>query len=277
MESNPPEPPARALSFLAAAFWTLLVAVFLNGMMVAIESVHPGALLDVVTGATCKLLAYSVVFFIILRIHEPESSIRHVLALRRPPVSLVILGAAVGAGLSPAAMWLDGVFARRYPASQLETETLERIFAAPTIGKKIALLVALVVVMPICDELFFRGALFTPLKRGRRAESVIVATAAYDTLLGGASARELVSMLATALAISWIRAVSGSVFPSVAARMVFFGVQVVPMVLARELKVTAVHALGGVALAAASLAGIAAIGRRSERVREARARAEEGE
>ena len=271
MDSTPPEGQARPLSFLAAAFWTLLVAVLLTAMMMLIEAVHPGALIDVVTGATCKLLAYSIVLFVILRVHEPESSIRHVLALRRPPVSLVVLGAAVGAGLSPAAMWLDGLFARRFPPSQMETEALERIFSAPTPGKKIALLVALVVVMPICDELFFRGALFTPLKRGRRAESVIVATAAYDTLLGGASAREIVSMLATALAIAWIRAVSGSVFPSVAARMVFFGVQVVPIVFARELKLTAVHAAAGVALAALSLAGIAAIGKRSERVRESRA------
>jgi len=80
-------------------------------------------------------------------------------------------------------MWLDGVFSKRFPPSQAELEAYERIFDAPTPGKKIALLLALVVVMPVCDELFFRGALFTPLKRGRRAESVILATAAYDTLL----------------------------------------------------------------------------------------------
>jgi membrane protease YdiL (CAAX protease family) len=270
VESTPPEPHERPLSFLAAAFWTLLVAIFLGVMIGIIDAARPGAMVDVVTVATCKLLAYSVVLFGILRVHEPESSIRHLLALRRPPAILVVLGAVVGAGLSPAAMWLDGMFAKRFPPTSSELEAYERILDAPTPGKKIALLVALVVVMPVCDELFFRGALFTPLKRGRRAESVILATAAYDTLLGGASAREIASILATALAISWIRAVSGSVFPSMAARVVFFGVQVVPLVLVREPKITGTMALAGVALAAVSLAGIGAVGKRSSRVLDAR-------
>ena len=53
---------------------------------------------------------------------------------------------------------------------------------------------------------------------------MILATAAYDTLLVGASVRGLASMLAAALAIAWIRAVSGSVFPSIAARVAFFAV-----------------------------------------------------
>ena len=270
MESAPPEPQARPLSFLAAAFWTLLVAVLLGVMIAIIDAARPGAFVDVVTVATCKLLAYSVVLFALLRVHEPESSIRHLLALRRPPAVLVFLGALVGCGLSPAAMWLDGVFSKRFPPSQAELEAYERIFDAPTPGKKIALLLALVVVMPVCDELFFRGALFTPLKRGRRAESVILATAAYDTLLGGASAREIASILVTALAISWMRAVSGSVFPSIAARVTFFGVQVVPLVMAREPKVGAAVALAGVGLAALSLTGIAAVGKRSARARDAR-------
>jgi membrane protease YdiL (CAAX protease family) len=271
VDSSPPtESPERPLSFLAAAFWTLAVAILFGLMIAVIDAAHPGASVDAVSVATCKLLAYSVVLFAILRVHEPQSSIRQVLALRRPPVIMVILASVVGAGLAPAAMWVDNAFAGRFPPTPAELEAYERIFDAPTPGKKIALLLALVVVLPICDELFFRGALFTPLKRGRRAESVILATAAYDTLLGGASPREIASMLATALAIAWIRAVTGSVVPSIAARVVFFGVQVVPLVLVREPKFSGLVAIGGAALAAVSLAGIAAVGKRSARVLDAR-------
>ncbi len=270
MDSDPPEPQERPLSFLSAAFWTLLVAVLLYVMIAVIDAARSGAYIDVVTFATCKLLAYSVVFFAVLRIHEPESSIRHVLALRRPPAALVFLGSLVGCGLAPASMWLDEVFAKRFPPTPAELEAYERILDAPTPGKKLALVLTLVIVMPICDELFFRGALFTPLKRGRRAESVILATAAYDTLLVGANAREIASILVTALAISWMRAVSGSVFPSMAARVTFFGVQVVPLVIAREPKITGTVAIIGVALAALSLAGVAAVGTRSTRARDAR-------
>ncbi|HSO33878.1 MAG TPA: CPBP family glutamic-type intramembrane protease [Labilithrix sp.] len=270
MDSPPPEPAERPLSFLAAAAWTLMVAVLLGVMIAIIDAVHPGAFVDVVTVATCKLLAYSLVLFALLRVHEPESSIRQVLALRRPPAILVLLGAAVGAGLSPGAMWLDGIFSRRFPPSPQETEAFQRIFTTPTMGKKIALVLAVVVVMPIFDELFFRGALFTPLKKGRRAETVVLATAAYDTLLAGASPRELASMLAAALVIAWIRAVSGSVFPSIAARVAFFAVQVLPLVLLGDDKLPGALVIGGLALAVASLAGIAAVGKRSARVLDAR-------
>jgi uncharacterized protein len=270
VDSNPPEATERPLSFLAAAAWTLLVAIVLGLMLSVIDAVHPGAFGDVVTIAACKLLAYSVALFAVLRVHEPESSIRHVLALRRPPAIMVLLGALVGAGLSPGALWLEGMLAKRFPPSTEGAENLERIFATPTMGKKLTLVLALVVVMPICDELFFRGALFTPLKKGRRAETVILATAAYDTLLRGTSPVVIVSMLAIALALAWIRAVSGSVFPSVAARISFFGVQVVPLVLFREENLPGSLALGGVALAVASLAGIAAVGKRSARVLDAR-------
>lgn len=264
MDDNAPEPQARPLSFVLAAMWTLLVAVMVAVMVSIIDAAHPGAFVDVVTVATCKLLAYSVVLFAILRLHEPESSIRHVLALRRPPVLAVVLAGAVGAGLSPAALWLDRALATRFPPSQAELEAYARIFDAPTPGKKIALLLAIVVVMPICDELFFRGALFTPLKRGRRVESVILATAAYDTLLGGAEPREIASILATALAISWIRAATGSVIPAIAARVVFFGVQVVPIVfLTHELQLSPWVTAGGVGVAVLSLAGIAAVSKRS--------------
>ena len=270
MDTDSPEAQGRPLSFLAAAFWTLFVAVLLSVLVATITAVREGAFVDVITFATCKLLASLVVFFVLLRVHEPESSIRHVLALRRPPAVMIFLGALVGCGLSPVSMWLDNVFAKRFPSSQAELDVYERLLDAPTVGRKIALVLALVVVMPVCDELFFRGAIFTPLKRGRRAESVILATAAYDALLVGSNAREIASILVAALAVSWMRAVSGGVFPSIAARVTFFGVQVVPLVISREPKITGTVALVGAGLATLSLAAFAAVGKRSTRARDAR-------
>ena len=116
MESDSPEAPGRPLTFLAAAFWTLFVAVLLSVMIATIAAVREGAFVDVVTFATCKLLASLVVFFVLLRVHEPESSIRYVLALRRPPAVMIVLAALVGCGLSPVSMWLDNVFAKRFPS-----------------------------------------------------------------------------------------------------------------------------------------------------------------
>jgi hypothetical protein len=271
VQRDPPDAEARPLTFLLAALWTLGAGVLLGAVIALIDAVHPGAFVDVVTVAGCKLLAYSVVLFGVLFVHAPASSIRHLLALRRPPTVLVLLGAVVGAGLAPGAMWLDGALARRFPPSQVELDAYARVFDVPTVGKKVAVLLALVLVMPVCDELFFRGALFTPLKRGRRAESVILATAAYDTLLGGAQPRELASVLVTALAFSWLRAATGGVLPSVAARVAFFAVQVVPLVvLGGDLALSPLVTAGGLVAAAAALLAVAAAGQRSAAVSAAR-------
>jgi hypothetical protein len=264
-------PTGRPLTFGIAAAWTLLVAVLVGVAITVIDAAHPGAFVDVVTVAACKVLAYSVVLFAILRVHEPESSIRHVLAVRASPPLLLVLAACVGVGVSPALMWLDGFFAHRFPPSPSELEAYARIFDLPTLGKKCALLGALLVVMPVSDELFFRGALFTPLARGRRVEWVILATATYDALLAGAQPRELASVVATALVISWIRAISGSVVPSIVARVAFSAVQVVPLVVfGRELGFSRGRVWGGLAVAAVALAAMASMGKSDARLIAAR-------
>ena len=272
MDSTPPDSPAasRPLSFLAAAAWTVIAAILLVLLIALIDSAHPGAFTDVVTVAGCKVVVYSVVLFGILRVHEPDASIRRILALRRPPALMLVFGAIAGAGLSPAAMFIQGIFAKRYPPSPEENEALEHIFTTDSVGKKVALVLALAIVIPIADEMFFRGALFTPLKKGRRAEMVILATAAYDTLLIGFSPRQVASALATTLIFAWMRATSGSVLPSVGARVAFFSVQVLPFVLNHDddppLRIVIVSAVA----AALSLAGMAWMGRRSELARSAR-------
>ncbi|MBS2012088.1 MAG: CPBP family intramembrane metalloprotease [Deltaproteobacteria bacterium] len=272
MDSFPPddEPRERPLTFVAAALWTLLVVLLLGVATWTLEAVHPGARYDLVTFTACKLLAYSVVFFAILRIHAPEASIRQVLAVRRPPISLAVLGAVVGAGLSPIAQWVSARATERFPPSPEDAQALDRMFGTESSGKKIALVLSLVVLTPIFDELFFRGALYTPLKRGRRAEAVVLATAAYDVLMAAPPPPQLLWLLPTLLAFAWMRAVTGSVLPALFARIAFFGVEVVPMVLRGESKVSLGIAAGGAAASVVALAAIAAIGRRSARVLDAR-------
>lgn len=257
------------MSFLAAAGWALAVEVLFEIALAVTEGARPGALGDTVSVTACKLLAYSVVLFAILRVHEPESRIRQVVALRRPPILVALLSGLVGAGLAPGASWLDARMASHFPQSTADTEALERLLAAPTLSKKVALVVGLGILLPLADELFLRGAIFTTLKRGRKGETVLMAVAAFDTLLG-ASARELVWWFGVALIVSWIRAMSGSVVPSVAARVAFFSVQLAPLVMRAPPKVSNPVVVASVTVAALSLAVVALLCRRDGRALDAR-------
>lgn len=260
----------RPLTFLSAALWTVL-ALFLELFFVGMtEAGRPGAYLDMVSRTACEALAYSLVLFGILRLHEPDTSIRHVLAFRRPTVLAVLLAIAVGVALSLPAEWLDRLLEARFPRPEEEKEAYDRLFSVATLGSRIALVVTVVVLQPVFDELFYRGALFTSLRRTRGAESVVFATAAFEALRSGAP-RSMMILLVASLVLAWIRAATGSIVPSIMARMAYMVVGVTPMLLGRELPsptakwiaLSAVGAVGGVC-------GIALLSRREARMLEAR-------
>lgn len=250
--------------------WTLL-ALFLDLLFLGMtEAGREGAFFDLVSRTACSALAYSLVFFGILRLHEPETSIRHVLALRAPSVVGVLLAIAVGAALSLPSEWLDQALDVRFPRPPQEQEALDRLLSVATAGKKVSLILTLVVLQPALDELFFRGAIFTPLRRTHRAETVIVATAAFETL-GSLSPRAMISLLVATLVFAWIRGATGSVFPSVLARIAYYGVAIVPIALGHEApKPTKTLLFGSVAVALLGLLGLALLSRRSSRIVDAR-------
>ncbi|MBX3214004.1 MAG: CPBP family intramembrane metalloprotease [Labilithrix sp.] len=271
MDSLPPsERKDRPLSFAAAALWTLLALflyVFFLGMT---EAAREGAVPDLVSRTACQALAYSIVFFGILRLHEPETSIRHVLALRAPSALAVILALTVGAAMSLPSEWLGQVLDAKLPRPPEEQQELDSLLAVTTVGKRVTLFVTLVVLAPIFDELFFRGVLFTPLKRTQRAETVIVATAAFETL-GSLNSRAMLMLLVATLVFAWIRGLTGSVIPSILARMAYYGVAIVPICLGRDgLRPTPVLLAVSGGVGVVGLVGLSLLGRRDARSREAR-------
>lgn len=253
------------MSFASAAIWTLaalFVDLFLLGLT---EASRPGAFFDLVSRTGCQVLAYSLVLFGILRLHEPESSIRHVLALRRPSVLVLVLALALGAALSLPSEWLDQALDARFPRQPEEQEALDRLLSVATLGKRVTLVVVLVIVQPALDELFYRGALFTPLRRTRRAETVVLASAAFETL-GSLSPRAMISLLAATLVFAWVRGSTGSVWPAIVARMAYYGVAVVPMVLGHDPpKPTRALLAVSVAAAIVALFGLSFLARRTKR------------
>src|SRR5690606_30108366 len=144
-----------------------------------------------------------------------------------------VLAIAIGAAMSLPSEWLGQALDAWFPRPEKEQEALERMLSVATIGKRVTLVLTLVIAQPALDELFFRGALFTPLRRTRRAETVIFATAAFETL-GSLSPRAMIALLAATVVFAWLRAATGSVYPPIVARMAYYGVAIVPMVLGRD-------------------------------------------
>ncbi|MBX3234380.1 MAG: CPBP family intramembrane metalloprotease [Labilithrix sp.] len=254
-------PQHRPLTFFSAAIWTLIAMLLEAVCASATDSARPGAMVDPVSRMACLAVAYSVVLFGVLRLHEPQTSIRHVLALRRPSVLVCLLALALGAALALPSEWLDKALAARWPTSPDDNDHVDRLFSVATVGKRVALFVTYVIVHPVLKEGFFRGVLFTPLRRTRSLESVVLAVAAFETL-PMFSPRSMLVLLGSTLVFSWLRGLSGSIVPSILAHVAFNAVGLVPLVLGKpELEPTRTLLLASAAAGVVALAGLTFLAR----------------
>jgi membrane protease YdiL (CAAX protease family) len=216
----------------AAAGWTVVVSLLVMLVLGIVESAHQGAASDLVTQTAAKALSYSVVVFVMLRVYAPDSPMREAIAFRSVSPLHVLLSAVAGGGVAPALAKLDALIIARFPPPQELLDADEKILA----GSHGVLIGALVVVVPIADEVFFRGILFTGVRRARGAGTAMLLTALlYGASLGSNfDPRGAASAFVIGLVVAWVRAQSGSVISAVTAHVAYMAASIVPLVMGRD-------------------------------------------
>lgn len=269
-EYEEPRAPRR-MTFLGAAMWSFalgLVSALLRQMT---DSARPGAGADLVNITACMVLSFSVFLFLIVRFYTPRGSIRDVLGIR--PVSLLagLLALATGLLLAPGLTIVDDVMAQRFPLSSEETEFLAKILDVSSRGQRIVFFASGALVIPLCDELFFRGVIFRGLRRGRAEGIAVIGTALLYALSRGTDLRSLPSGLVLGLLASWLRGRSGSIVPAILANVGLMSATFFPILQGKnDVDVGARIAIGGVIAAALCAWGAALVFMRSERAEEGR-------
>ena len=258
----------RQMWFLAAAGWTIALFFAINVTAQLTEAARPGASRDLVNDTACELFAYSLLLFAMVRVYAPTTPMRVALGVRPVSPLHVVLAAVAGAGVAPAMAMLDELMAKRFPQSPEEVEALTKLLTAPTIGQRIALVVALVVASPIVEELFFRGILFNGVRKGRTIATATLATTVYYASMQ-LDPRTFFATLAFGGLLGWLRAQSGSVASSIAAHVAFQAVQVAPLVRTGDPSVDFVYprswTLGGALAALLALLAARALAARDDR------------
>jgi membrane protease YdiL (CAAX protease family) len=264
--------PARRMTFLAAAAWTLSLGLAASVLVAGTESARPGAALDLVNLTACRVVAFSVFLFVMLRVYAPESPIRDVLAARPVSIRAAALALAVGAFLSPGLSIVDDAIYARFPLKAEENDLLEKLMSVTSRGERFVLFASFVLVIPLCEELFFRGVLFRALRRGRPEGLAVLGTALLYGLSRG-DLRSLPSGLVLGLMTTWLRGRSGSLFPALLAHAALNAVPLVPMALGKaELTLGGRAAVGGVVAAGLCAWGAAMIFARDGRAEDGRLR-----
>jgi membrane protease YdiL (CAAX protease family) len=253
------EPQAsRPISFLGAAFWTFAIGFLVAIAVQVTNDARPGASDDLVNITACCVLAYSVLLFAMLRVYAPEVSVREVLGVR--PVSPVgsILATIAGAATCVGMSVVDEAMSKRFPLSEEDAERIERLLKMSTVGERVVLIASVAVVIPLCEELFFRGALFGGLRRGRAEGMAVLASAAFFALSRFVQPSAVVSGFVLGLLAGWVRGRSGSLLPAVLANAAYSVVPLLPVAMGKpDYDVGPKGAVVGVVVAAvaAGLAG----------------------
>jgi membrane protease YdiL (CAAX protease family) len=260
---------SRPISFIAAAAWTIAVGLLVQLAIQITDSARPGAAVDMVNLTACILLAYSTLIFAMLRVYAPHASVREVLGVRWASPIATFLSVAAGVVLIPALSVVDDYMTKRFPSSADETEMIEKLLHAGTLAERVVLIVSIGVVMPLTKELFFRGALFGGLRRGRPEGLAVIATAAFFAM--SLDPRALLTSLVLGLFASWLRGRSGSIVPSALALIAYNAVQVVPEVIGKGDPVFGPRiAVGGAVVAAVLTWGAGMIFARDSRAERGR-------
>jgi membrane protease YdiL (CAAX protease family) len=219
----PPGGPAPVLALLWVA-----VAYAAFQLIVGLLSWR-GATLDLVSLGAAEAAAYLAVIFLLLHRYERGTPLRVALALRPTYAGLLLAGAGLGASLKLPAEALTDLVERFFPTSDAQLVARAALYSTDTLGEVLGLSFVTCLLAPLVEELFFRGALY-----GRLVKVSVpwagLATG-FSFVIVHSDPRHWPALLVVSAALSYLRAASGSLLPSLALHVTFNAAGVLALVM----------------------------------------------
>lgn len=225
---KPPVARAPGLSFLTAAIWSIGATTLFQLIVLLAFAFRPRAEIDIVAGVACQAAAYLLALYVFVRVYEPQQSMREILAFRRADASLCALAAAMGVALQFPASTIGALIEKQWPYSSSELLARAQHLEAITPGQQIAVFVSVCLVGPLVEELFFRGALFRGLRQRNTAGMTTFGVAAFFAA-AHQDGRVFLPILLVGLAMTHLRAISGSILPAILLHVTFNATAIVPI------------------------------------------------
>jgi membrane protease YdiL (CAAX protease family) len=208
------------MSFLVAAIWSISALFALDLITSVLVLARPLAEADLVSHVLCQGVAFMGALFFLVLLHERERPLSDVLALRRPPVGLCLLALGLGVALQGPLTFISDAIYTRYPLPEQDLAALAELFNVSSPYRKVALVVAVGVFGPVVEEMFFRGGIFGSLRRRHGAGLTLLGV----SLLFAAAHRDVRLFfpdLLGGLAMGYVRAMSGSLWPALVLHTAF--------------------------------------------------------
>lgn len=242
------------LSAAIALGWCLLLKLGLTSAAVLMALLFGGTNLALVVAGPVSLLVIWPAANFLARLYGGRNP-REALALRPVSPLQLMIGASLGVLLQLPAGYVSALVERRFPTppEQLHAQLQQLLPSSSWLA--VGMLVSAAVVVPLAEELFFRGALFTPLLRSGPA-LVAVITTSLGFVIAHAEPRNWPPLLLVALVLGELRRHAGSIWPGVGLHAAFNAATLLFVFITRPTEVKAQDASWQAALVGALCCGL---------------------
>ncbi|HRI72355.1 MAG TPA: CPBP family intramembrane metalloprotease [Polyangium sp.] len=235
--SDPYEPPdldpqeeqgEKSMSYFAATAWTFLASLAFGLLLTLLASFLGSSSIGLIIGVGVQTIVYLLVLVLILQVYAPQQSVRHFLGLRGTHFAFYPIAGLLGA-IAQLPMTALFNFIDKYRPTDTESERyiLEQLHSGS--GRRIAVCMAIVVIGPFVEEMFFRGAIFRPLRKGAGPWSVVLVTG----LLFGVVHNEwqrIIPIAFLGIILGILRSSSGSLVPGFVMHAAFNAITIADMI-----------------------------------------------
>ncbi len=232
-----------------AVLWCLIAHLALSLVMIAALALGRSQGVPVGVLGGLELLTLGAVSHAALLVHDGGSRLKFGLLLARaglvaPSWQVLLIGAGLGAVIKLPADACRASIERRWPTPEAELLAQAELLRHDTVGQIVMLFVAVGLVGPFIEEVFYRGVVWRLFESGAGRTAAIVGTSLCFAL-AHAGARDWLPLLGTALFLGMLRAASKSLWASVLAHVVFNCLALTMVVVDWDISNTAVPAIWG--------------------------------
>lgn len=202
-----------------ALAWSLLLTLGLLSLNVIVGGLVGASNLALVLAGPAELLLMWPAASLIARLYGRGEPRRDLALGATTPLELLV-AASLGVLAHLPVGYLSALVERRFPTpvQELLTELAALTPSSPWFA--LGMLISVAAIVPLAEELFFRGALFTALLRGGTGW-VALAVTSLAFALAHPKPRDWAALFAVALLLGHVRRVSGSIWAAVALHAAF--------------------------------------------------------
>lgn len=223
----------RTMNVIEATLWALTSVMVLATLARLALVVRPAIIDDHGAGALLQAVAYLFLLVGIRSIYFPKTRLPVMFAAGKAASWVYYpIGVLLGLALQlPTSALYDAALAR-WPAPSQGQEMMKGFMEGPLV-QQIATVLGLVVLTPLIEETFFRGALFSGLRRRHSPLWTVIAIAALFALVHQ-QPQLFIPIGTIGAALAFLRHASGSIWPGFLAHAAYNGFTVFSLTIGKD-------------------------------------------